>query len=397
MKYLEMLEPLLERLHEHQCGRDKANQRELHYDKYCMLILLYMFNPTVTSLRALQQASGLSKVQKKLHCKRVSLGSLSEASCVFDSQRLKPIIAELTSQSGAVGRHDKLREIDQNITLVDGSLVSALPSLIQASLFKDSTDNSLVKWRLHTHFEIDRYVPTRIDVTPDGRGDNEERPVLERSLESDRLYVMDRGYVKFALFNKIVQTKSSYVCRLKDNSVYDVVEDRELSQADLDAEVLSDQIISIGQSKKKSDRPDHEVRLICVKCSPHTSRGRYKGTSTGPSSDGILRIATNLLDVPAEIIALIYSQRWQIEIYFRFFKQFLGCSHLISHNQNGIEIQCYCAIIACMLINLWTGRKPTKRTFEMISYFFTGLASEAELVAHLEKLKHHDAAKSKTS
>jgi hypothetical protein len=245
---------------------------------------------------------------------------MSEASCVFDSQRLKPIIAELASQSGAV----------------------------------DSTDNSLVKWRLHTHFEIDRYVPTRIDVTPDGRGDNEERPVLERSLESDRLYVMDRGYVKFALFNKIVQAKRSYVCRLKDNSVYDVVEDRDLSQADLDAGVLSDQIISIGQSKKKSDRPDHKVRLICVKCSPHTSRGRYKGTSTGPSSDGILRIATNLLDVPAEIIA-------------------------------------------CMLINFWTVRKPTKRTFEMISYFFTGLASEAELVAHLEKLKQHDAAKSKTS
>ena len=50
-----------------------------------------------------------------------------------------------------------------------------------------------------------------------------------------------------------------------------------------------------------------------------------------------------------------------------------------------------------MLIKLWTGRKPTKRTFEMVSYFFTGLASEAELVAHLEKLKKHDAAKSKTN
>jgi len=98
--------------------------------------------------------------------------------------------------------------------------------------------------------------------------------------------------------------------------------------------------------------------------------------------------------VPAEIISLIYAQRWIIEIFFRFFKQFLGCSHLISHSQNGIEIQTYCAIIACLLINLWTGRKPTKRTFEMISYYFMGLASEAELIAHLEKLKRHDEAKS---
>jgi len=66
-----------------------------------------------------------------------------------------------------------------------------------------------------------------------------------------------------------------------------------------------------------------------------------------------------------------------------------------SHNQNGIEIQAYCAIIACLLINLWTGRRPTKRTFEMISYYFMGLASEAELIAHLDKLKRHDEAKSK--
>jgi len=395
LKYFAMLIPLLQRFHEDQCQRDKANQRELHYDQYGMLILLYMFNPTVTSLRAIQQASELGKVQKKLGCKRTSLGSLSEASRIFDSQRLQAIISELGDQASSIGTHKKLRGIEQNITLVDGSLVSALPSIIQASLLKATEGSGLVKWRLHTHFEVDRYVPTRIDVTPDGGGEHDERAVLGRTLEPDRLYVMDRGYAKFALFNDIVAAGSSYVCRLRDNSVYDVIEQRELTQADRDADVLSDQVVSLGASSKASQRPNHPIRLICVKCSPHTSRGKSKLGSTAPSSDGILRIATNLLDVPAEIIALLYSQRWIIEIFFRFFKQLLGCSHLISHGQNGIEIQTYCAIIACLLINLWTGRKPTKRTFEMISYYFTGLASEAELIAHLEKLKTHDESKSK--
>ena len=127
-----------------------------------------------------------------------------------------------------------------------------------------------------------------------------------------------------------------------------------------------------------------------MKCSEHTTRSKYKGISTGPSSDGILRIATDLLDVPAEIIALIYSQRWQIEIFFRFFKQFLSCSHLLSHRQNGIEIQCHCAIIACLLIILWTGGKATKRTFEMICYYISGLASEEELAAYFAKIKERD-------
>ena len=98
----------------------------------------------------------------------------------------------------------------------------------------------MVKWRLHTHFEVDRYVPTRIDVTPDGGGEHDERAVLGRTIESDRLYVMDRGYAKFALFNQIVAANSSYVCRLRDNSAYEVVEPRELTEADRSASTARD-------------------------------------------------------------------------------------------------------------------------------------------------------------
>jgi hypothetical protein len=395
LKYFDVLLPLLERLHGEQCERDKANNRELHYDKYCLLVLLYLFNPTVTSLRAIAQASELEKVQKKLGCKRTSLGSLSEASRLFDASRLKEIIQALGEQAAPLGRDARLNHIHQTITLIDGSIVSALPNLIQASLLKQTEGSGLVQWRLHTHFEVDRYVPTRVDVTPNGGGEHDERAVAERTIERDRLYVMDRGYAKFALFNSIIKKQSSYVCRLRDNSVYEVSEQRELSAAALEADVLSDAIVLLGQSSKNSNKPDHKIRLIQIRCTPHKNRpgGKAKG-SKAPDSDGILRIATNLLDVPAEVIALVYSQRWIIEIFFRFFKQFLGCSHLIGHSQNGIEIQVYCAIIACLLINLWTGRKPTKRTFEMISYYFMGLASEGELVAHLEKLKRHDEAKS---
>ena len=394
LKYFDQLAPLLDRLHAEGCARDKADNRTLYFDKYVMLILLYFFNPTVTSLRSIQQASELDKVQKKLGCARASLGSLSEATSVFDSSRLLEIIGELGQQLQPLGRDQRLKDIDQTLTLVDGTLLSALPRMMEASWRKKSDNCGMVKWRLHTHFEVDRYVPTRIDVTPDGGGDHDERAVLGRTIESDRLYVMDRGYAKFALFNSIVAAGSSYVCRLRDNSVYEVTQSRELTEADRAAGVLSDEIVLIGQSGKANARPDHPIRLVCVKCSPHTSRGKYKGASTGPDSDGVLRIATNLADVPAEIISLLYSQRWAIEIFFRFFKQLLGCRHVLSHSQNGIEIQTYCAIIACMLISLWTGRKPTKRTFEMISFYFSGLASEEELLAHLAKLQLQDKASS---
>lgn len=392
LKYFDKLAPLLERLHDEGCARDRAGNRELHYDQYCMLVLLYLFNPVVTSLRGLQQASELAKVQRKLGCPRAALGSLSEAASVFDPERLKDIVAELGAELQPLGRDPRLRDVPGTLTAVDGSLLSVLPKLMQASFLKRTTGSGLVKWRLHTHFEVDRYVPTRIDVTPNGGGPHDERAVLERTIERDRSYVMDRGYAKFSLFNKIVAAHSSYVCRLRDNSAYEVLEERPLADADRALNVLSDQIVDIGRYKKADARPDHPMRVLTIRISPHTSRGKYKGGSTGPGSDGILRIATNLLDVPAEVIALIYIYRWTIEIFFRFFKHVLGCRHLLSHSQEGIEIQTYCAIIACLLISLWTGRKPTLRTYEMICFYFTGLASEDELLAHLAKLKPHEMA-----
>ena len=57
------------------------------------------------------------------------------------------------------------------------------------------------------------------------------------------------------------------------------------------------------------------------------------------------------------------------------------------HFEHGIKIQTYCAIIACMLISLWTGRKPTLRTYEMICFSFCGLATEDELLAPIERLQ----------
>ncbi len=385
LKYFDQIAPLLLRLHDDSRERDTAGNRTLHYDQYCMLMLLYFFNPIVTSLRGLQQASELKNVQAKLGCARASLGSLSEATTVFDAERLKDIIGELGQQLQPLAQDKRLQNIDHTITLVDGSLIAALPRIMEASFRKAKTGSGTVKWRLHTHFELLRGVPIRIDVTPDGGGPYDERAMLEATLEADRLYVTDRGYAKFALFNKIVAVGSSYVCRLRDNSVWKTVTTNYRNDNAGLEEIISDEIVEF---KGAGDRKlDHKVRVICVRTNPYTARGKYSGGSSGVDSEGILRFATNLLDVPADVIALIFAFRWAIEIFFRFFKHMLGCKHLLSHKQNGIEIQTYSAIIACMLIALWTGRKPTKRTFEMICFYFCGLASEEELMAHIEKLK----------
>src|ERR1700679_1655252 len=139
LKYFDQLAPLLERLHDVGCGRDAAGNRSLHYDQYCMLILLFFFNPVVKSIRGLQQASELKNVQKKLGCPRTSLGSLSESVTVFDPERLKEIIAELSGQLEPLGRDPRLKDVRDTVTLVDGTLLAALPRMAEASLRKTST------------------------------------------------------------------------------------------------------------------------------------------------------------------------------------------------------------------------------------------------------------------
>ena len=124
------------------------------------------------------------------------------------------------------------------------------------------------------------------------------------------------------------------------------------------------------------------VRVIEVKCTPHPKR-LHTGRG-GPEQSETLAIAT---DLEADVIALIFQYRWTIEIFFRFYKHVLGCRYLLSYQRNGIELQTYTAILACMLISLWTGRKPTLRTFEMLCWYFTGMASEEELLAHIERLQ----------
>jgi hypothetical protein len=388
LKYFRILRPLLQRLHDAGTERDRAGNRSLHFDQYCALVLLMLFNPTMRSLRSLQQASELSKVQDTLGVSRTSLGSLSESSHVFDPDLLLPIMGQLARKLRPAGHDPQLKDLGHILTAVDGTIVKALPRLAEAMWLKTKDGKPQHAWRLHTHFDVERSVPTRMERT-DARnqGASNEKAVLRRHLEPDHCYVIDRYYAQFALFNAIVAVQSSYVCRLRDNSNFEVVEERPLTAADRAAGVVRDAVVHLGMGSKAKDRPNHPVRLVVVKVEPHVKRGGRKGKTAGPASTGFLLIATNLLDVPAEIIALIYSYRWTIEIFFRFFKHVLGCRHLLSAYPNGIAIQSYCAIIACMLLNLWTGRKPKLRTYEMFCLYFQGWATEAELVAHLEKLK----------
>jgi hypothetical protein len=290
LKYLQSLTPLLERLRPVGTARDRAGNRQLFMDQYCALILLFLFNPLVRALRSLQQASQLRNVQRKLKVSRASLGSLSEATEVFDPALLREIVGELAAQVQPL-RHAGQEHLAARLVAVDGTVIKTLATIAEAAYLQDKNGRWQSAWRLHTHFDIDRHVPMQIEVTSARNGGaTSEKRVLRRKLEPDHCYVKDRGYAEFKLFNEKVP--------------------------------------SLGGPAVPPVRP------------PRRSCG-------------------------------------------------VVCTRITRTGCVGIEIQAYCAIIACLLISLWTGRKPTLRTYEMICLYLQGWAEEDELLAHLEKLKPH--------
>ena len=380
-KYFKVLSGLLESLHDAGCQRDRAHNRILHMDQYMTLLLMYMFNPVCSSLRALQEASELKKVQRVLKVPRSSLGSLSEAARVFDSELLVDVIGQLAQKLQPV-RHDaRLSDFDQILTLVDGSWLRAVPKMTWA-LFQDERHKSV---KVHMHLELLKGVPVAATVTD---ANTAETKVLSESLEPNRLYVLDRGYFTYDLYQAIINAGSSFVARSRDNAVLEVIEERELDHDALNVGIVRDAVVRMG-SKRSRGKLDQPLRIVEIECTPHRKPSGKTGRG-GPVQGDTILIVTDRLDLPADVIGLIYQHRWQVEIFFRFFKHVLGCRHLLSHCDNGIEMETYAAIIACLLIALWTGRKPTLSTYRILCWYFGGWADDEELQAHINKLRQQD-------
>jgi Transposase DDE domain len=371
LKYFKLLAPLLDRLHDDARSRDHAGNRKLFYDQYACLLLLSFFNPIVSSLRSIQQASTLDKVQRLFGCNRVSRGSLSEASQVFDPELLHGIIGDLATNTLPL-IHGKEAEALRGLTAVDGSLLPALPKMAWA-LWVDSQNRAA---KIHVHFDVFKGVPIEATLTT---GNASEKEQLRATLQTLRLYVIDRGYAEYQLFQDIIDVGSDFIGRIRDNAVWTVAQQRPLSPQAIAAGVLSDREVQLGCPKSGAVLKQ-TLRVIEVQTGKKDAKGRPE----------ILLLATNRLDLDAELVALGYRFRWAVELFFRWFKCILGCRHLLANSPNGVTIQVYLAIIASLLISLWVGRKPTLRTLEMLQFYFTGWATEAELMNHIEQLKTLD-------
>jgi len=297
-KYLNEVLPLLQRLHSCGTNTDKAGNRRFFADHYVALLLLYFFNPVLTSRNALLQASRLDKVQAFCGGRAVSAGSFSEAQHLFDPALLEGLVREL-AQRVPDAQVPKDWDCLKNLTAVDGSLLPALPRMVWALWLDD--DHKAAK--MHVHFEVLRGIPIQATVTT---GNDSEKQPLRQTLEKDRLYVIDRGYAEYQLFQDILDAGGQFVGRIRDNAVWEVIEQRPVSVAAWAAGVRSDRLVWLGcEQSKKALR--QAVRVLEVATGKVDREGRPE----------VLLLASSCLEMLAEwdflLWRLFFHFWWTIE------------------------------------------------------------------------------------
>jgi hypothetical protein len=344
-------------------------RRNLDLEQLAGHLLFYFFSPVLTSLRSIQRASELKKVQALLGCGRVALGSLSEANSVFDPEVLRGAIHELVGELR--GKKKLPREL-KALTAVDGTFLRAVPRMFWA-LFRTNEKYRGVK--AHVLFDVELQAPVDVSLTA---ANASEKAELRKMLKSDLLYVMDAGYAQYKLFADIIAAGSSFICRIRDDAVREVIEERSVSEEARKAGIQRDQVVRLGDWRPRKDL-EQPVRVIEFQ-RPRTREGE---------EPELMVLASDLVDLDAELLTIGYRYRWSVELFFRWLKCILGCRNLISHSENGVTIQIYTAIIASLLVSLWTGRKPNKALYEMTAFYLMGLADDEELEALIKRLSMH--------
>lgn len=342
--------------------------RKLELANYLSLFLFALVNPVLASARALCAASRLERVQRELCGRPVSLGSFSEAQHLTEPAWLEALFGRLAAEVPGPPPQAPHQAWQQWFAR-DASLLPALPRMHWA-LFgggkakKSGAPNRAVRLHLSFHLLEDR--PAACAIT---HGKVCERKTWKAQWERGAAYVGDRYYAEdYQCLEQLKTHGCAYIVRLREEAVLTVAEELPVSAADRAAGVVRQ---ACGQLGRRACDRIAGVRVVWVQS----------------ATAGLLRLATNLgvAEAPAELVALLYRRRWQIEGFFKWLKCLLGCRHWLAESQRGVTIQLYLALIAAVLLQLMTGRRPTRRMLELIRLYQMGWATLAELTAGLNR------------
>lgn len=369
----QVLEFIPEALLTHLSATSKVDHysKVLHGKKMFYLLLFCIFDNEKLSQRTLEDtfnSSGFKALFGLGEEEKVRRSSISERLSKIDSNYFKEIYEQM------YGRFSELyskTEIEKyNLIRVDSTIVADT-----CAKLKEGIDQKSGKKLVKFSFLFDGILPSGVEVFTGQKYSSEEAALPEAILKQvkkeehhENIYVIDRGLQSTRVMKDFDEKSVKFIIRSKENRKFEEIEsflDGKKSQKWDDWEVMKDSKVKLytgkpvlnkrGNIHHREEKVETCFRLVVIK---------------NEKKDKEFWFLTNEFELSAKEIADYYRKRWDIEVFFRFLKQELNLSHLVSMNKNGIEVMIYMTMIASMLLLIYKkvndlGYKTAKRRIAM--------------------------------
>jgi hypothetical protein len=368
-----MLQPLEQLLHTLR-RPDEHGNRTLFADHLLIAHLVAFFSPALQSLRRLEDVFDHPAARRKYGLPRLPHSTVSDAQALFDPALLTPLVEDLRARVAEGPHEPRLDALTRKLLAVDGTFFTLAPRVWWAVYTKPNgtprqpaKQNQHGNVRVDVHFNVRTGVPETA-VVSDGR--TPEYRTLVENLQPDAFYVLDRAYHSYQMMADIVAAGSDFLVRLRSDMQFTGLTEEAVTARDWAAGVRHVATVQVCSSRGASAWGGTPLRLVELM-----------------GADGsAVRLLTNRVDLSADLVALLYRHRWQVELFFRWLKCLVNFRHFFAESERGVAWQVLVALIGTLLLALATGSRPSSYDWALMTHVASGLLpADTEFAAILAR------------
>lgn len=343
---IELIPPHLLRSNIRKFKTDKGCHKYKTYDQF--VALLFGQLSRCSTLEDISVGLGASKtfITDLGLLQSPAKSTMSDGNKKRNYQVFESLYMNLLSHYGQLLKQHHYRKVIEEIKgktvlIRDSSTISVCLGVFDWAKFRTAKGGI----KIHTQWDEAMMMPNLINIT--------EASVHDRKGFKDVVFpkgtiiIEDKGYWDFSIIKSRVQAENYFVTRIKDNTVYEVVEELDLPDRE-DQHILIDEIIYLKGDKAR------EVEIDNIKFRRVVAFNERENTT--------IEIISNNLDWKASTIAELYKRRWDIETFFKLLKQNLNVKTFVGTSENAVKSQIFVALIAYLLLELLRRVKAKGKT-----------------------------------
>ena len=312
--------PVLELLTKKRISPQVDTGEKLFFSRFVTL-LLYFYIQGIDSLRTLVTILKVDENIEKIDLCQIGLSTIHDAFCRYQVDLFKSIYVRLL-QTFPVTCLEEFKALGRFV-LTDGSIFPMSINNMWAEFRRNSR-----ALKLHLNFYLNQMIPACFLVTS-GKGD--ERKALSKMIEEAVTYIADRGYISFEFFKTILDKNAFFIIRTRKNLHCQLIEQLPVQLKDSVKFIF----FKVTDELVRFDADSYQI--------PYR-RISFRTRNT------LFVLVTNRMDLTTYQIIRLYAFRWQIELFFRYFKRTLNGIHIIHNSQNGVTTQFYIMLISNLLL-----------------------------------------------